>query len=64
MCEQIGVDEVLQISSQESVEAVEHFLSGANFREDVRTDWGSMKCPRSQVRRVSRQSKIVVLELI
>ena len=40
MCRQICVVEVAKISTQKGVEAVINCPSGANFRKDVRADWG------------------------
>ena len=52
MCDLIGVVEVHQISSLESVEAIKIEI------------FGLLRCPRSEARKVSRQSKIVTQERI
>ena len=52
MCKQIGVVGVPKISSQERVEAIKIEI------------FGLLRCPRSEARKVSRQSKIVTQERI
>ena len=70
MCVYIGVVEVHQISSLESVEAIKieifvHQISSLESVEAIKIEiFGLLRCPRSPARKVWRQLKIVLQERI
>ena len=58
MCEQSGVNEVPKIVSQESVEAVKEFSFRSEFSRGCVNRSVSLRCPRSQAKKVSRLSTL------
>ena len=56
-CEQIGITEVPKNSSQESVEGSQIFSLRCIFLRGCVIRFVLLKCPRTQPRKVSRQSK-------